>query len=69
MQHMPQLDGAMPMGCLHYQLTAAGPETRLAGQLLHCPVFSSGVKSVDGFTILTTPAGSLPQLHNLDIAL
>src|SRR5215510_8730795 len=39
------------MGCLHYQLTAAGPGNILANRLLHCPAFSSSVKSVDGFTI------------------
>jgi len=39
------------MDCLHYQLTAAGPGNILANRLLHCPAFSSSVKSVDGFTI------------------
>jgi hypothetical protein len=50
-------------------LTVVGVGTRLVGQVFYGLVFSSGVKSVDGCTILTTPADSLPQPPDLDIAL
>src|SRR5262245_57188687 len=52
-----------PMDCLHQQLTVAVLGTRLPSQLRHCPVFSTGLKSVAGFTVGLEGMASSTEAH------